>query len=132
MYKKYSNEIVAQKPQDKQALKREPIPYQVSPRRIDLIGRGEGGREQGEQALPLCRGAQRNMGIKPRPRRTLELGRSTSSIPASPTRLSAERSSRSLSDRRTSLPLSDCPPAGGSDFWPQLSLVETAPKTEFL
>jgi hypothetical protein len=29
-------EIVAQKPQDKQALKREPIPSQVSPRRIDF------------------------------------------------------------------------------------------------
>jgi hypothetical protein len=36
MYKKYSNEIVAQKPQAKQAQKREPIPSQVSPRRIDL------------------------------------------------------------------------------------------------
>ncbi len=38
------------------------------------------------------------MGIKPRPSRTLELGRSTSSIPASP------------------LPLSPCPPASGSDY----------------
>lgn len=36
MYQKYLNEIVAQKPQDKQALKREPIPSQVSPRRIDF------------------------------------------------------------------------------------------------
>ena len=43
------------------------------------------------------------MGIKPRPSRTLELGRSTSSIPASP------------------LPLSPCPPAGGSD--PHLHLT---------
>ena len=104
MYKKYSNEIVAQKPQDKQALKREPIPYQVSPRRIDLIGRGEGGREQGEQALPLCRGAERNMGIKPHHKRTLELGRSTSSIPASP------------------LPPSPCSPASGSEGQRLLSL----------
>jgi len=63
----------------------------------DRRGRGEGGRKQREQALPLCRGAERNMGIKPRPSRTLELGRSTSSIPASP------------------LPLSPCPPASGSD-----------------
>jgi hypothetical protein len=29
-------EIVAQKPQAKQSPKREPIPYQVSPRRIDF------------------------------------------------------------------------------------------------
>jgi hypothetical protein len=36
MYQKYSNEIVAQKPQAKQAQKREPIPSQVSPRRIDF------------------------------------------------------------------------------------------------
>ncbi len=28
---------------------------------------GKGASEQGEQALPLCRGAERNMGIKPRP-----------------------------------------------------------------
>jgi len=87
----------------------------------DLIGRGEGGREQGEQALSLGRGAERNMGIKPHPSaglrrerdsterspnvsversgtpsRTLDLGRSKSSIPASPQ------------------PLSDCPPARGS------------------
>jgi hypothetical protein len=35
MYQKYSNEIVAQKPQVKQTPKREPISSQVSPRRID-------------------------------------------------------------------------------------------------
>jgi len=70
----------------------------------DLIGRGEGGREQGEQALPLCRGAQRNMGIKPRHKRTLEQGRSTSSIPASP------------------LPPSPCSPASGSEGQKLLSL----------
>ncbi len=28
---------------------------------------GKGASQQGEQALPLCRGAERNMGIKPRP-----------------------------------------------------------------
>jgi hypothetical protein len=43
--------------------------------------RGEGGREQGEQALPPLRGAfaervadKRNMGMKPRPSRALEWG----------------------------------------------------------
>jgi len=36
MYQKYPNEIVAQKPQAKQHQKREPIPSQVSPRRIDF------------------------------------------------------------------------------------------------
>ena len=50
----------------------------------DRRGRGEREQGAGEQALPSCCGAERNMGSEQRPSRTPRLGRSASFIQVSP------------------------------------------------
>ncbi len=50
----------------------------------DLIGKGEGGRGQGNALFSCACEAERNMGIKPRRFRMLRLGRSASSVTVFP------------------------------------------------
>ena len=58
------------------------LPFQ--PTTSDRRGRGEREQGAGEQALPSCCGAERNMGSEQRPSRTPKLGRSASFIQVSP------------------------------------------------